>query len=417
MPAGRPLTDITMWLFWLGLCPLAAAQTPESGDSVPLLERIASIVRENIDRLPNYTCTMTVDRSERVLKTGKAQMADRVRLEVAMVGDQELYAWPGSRSFTNRPIQDIAPAGTFSTGEFGVFLSAIFLSGTAQFVYDGIEDLNGRKVHHFTYRIPRERSKYTVIVPQGKAVVGYEGSVWCDAQSLDLARLEIVMREIPQNLGVSGGRLTIDYARSQVGRGDFLLPQSVDSSFTFEGLDGHNHTSFSGCREYAVESGISFGEVPATDAPALAKPSAAAIPAGVMIESKLETELDMARLAIGDPFEATVTKPARQKNVVVTPKGARIHGHVSAVLTSGKANTCVGVMLHPDWIEFEGREGPFDADQVVPPEPAHGPASPYARCPWQPEAGSALMFMEGGRFASSSGHSIVWRTVKALGEK
>jgi hypothetical protein len=102
--------------------------------------------------------------------------------------------------------------------------------------------------------------------------------------------------------------------------------------------------------------------------------------------------------------------------VVVAPRGARIHGHVSGVLGSGRANACVGVMLHPDWIEFEGREGAFDAEQVLPLEPAHGPASPYAKCPWQPESGSAMVFMEGGRFASSSGHPIVWRTLKPAGK-
>jgi hypothetical protein len=74
-------------------------------------------------------------------------------------------------------------------------------------------------------------------------------------------------------------------------------------------------------------------------------------------------------------------------------------------------------MLHPDWIEFEGRQGAFDADQVLPPEVPHGPRNPYGRCPWQPEAGSAMVFMEGGRLASSSGYSIVWRTLKPVGEK
>jgi hypothetical protein len=281
-------------------------------------------------------------------------------------------------------------------------------------------ELDGRKVHRFVYKVPKERSKYTVIVPQGKGVVGYEGSVWCDAQSLDLVRLEVVMREIPENLRVSGGRLTIDYSRVRVGRGEFLLPQSVDSIFTFVGLEGHNHSSFSGCREYGAESAISFGEIPATEGGASAKPSPpspVAIPAGVMLESRLETELVPARLATGDPFEATVIKPAHQKSVVVAPKGARIHGHVSGVLTSGKANTCLGVMLHPDWIEFEGRQGPFDAEQVLPPEPPHGPRTPYTRCEWQAESGSAMVFMEGGRFASSSGYPIVWRSLKPATEK
>ena len=403
MPAGRALSYIVLWPIWLVLCPLAAAQSPERVDSAPLLARISSIVRENIDRLPNYTCTMTVDRSERVLKTGKLQMADRVRLEVAMVGDQELHAWPGSRSFGDLPVQNIAPSGTFSTGEFGVFLSAIFLSGTAQFNYDGIEELNGRKMHHFVYRIPRERSKYIVIVPKGKGIVGYEGSAWCDAQSLDLARLEIVMREIPANLAVSAGRLAIDYARVRVGRGDFLLPQSVDSTFTFEGLEGRNHTSFTGCREYAVESGISFGEIPATGGPAPARGSPVSLPEGAVIESRLETKLDPARLATGDAFEAMVIKASRQKKVVVAPKGARIHGHVSGVIVLPKPYACVGVMLHPDWIEFEGREGAFNAEQVLPLQPMNSPQSVDPRCPLQPDSG-----YRGGDHGRGSRGSFAW---------
>jgi hypothetical protein len=404
-------------LLCLVLCPLAAAQTPDIADTPPLLARIASIVRENIERLPNYTCTMTVNRAERILKTGKSQMADRLRLEVAMVGHQELYAWPGSRKFRDQPIQNIAPAGAFSTGEFGIFPDAIFLSGSARFDYDGLEELNGRKVYRFVYMIPRERSKYVVIVPRGKGVVGYEGSAWCDAASLDLVRLEIVMREIPEDLRVSGGRLVIDYARVPVGRGDFLLPRSVDSTFTFDGLESHNHTVFSGCREYAAESAISFGELPASEEPARpSSPSPVLMPAGVIIESRLETSLDPARLATGDAFEATVTKAARQKSLVVAPKGARIHGHVAGIVAGGKSNGCVGVELHPDWIEFEGREGIFDAEQLAPLLPMNGPRSRLI-CPWQPEPGSAMVLMEAGRLASASGYPIVWRTLKPAEEK
>jgi hypothetical protein len=403
-------------LLCLLLCPLAAAQTPETDDAAPLLARISSIVRENIDRLPNYTCTMTVDRAERIVKSGTPQMADRVRLEVAMVGKQELYAWPGSRKFRDQPIQSFVQDGTFSTGEFGVFLNAIFLSGTAQFDYGGLEEMNGRQAHRFVYRVPRERSKYTVTVPRGKGVVGYEGSAWCDARSLDLMRLEIVMREIPANLQVSAGRLAIDYARVRVGRSDFLLPQFVNNSVTFGGLEAHNHTVFSGCREYGAESAISLGELPATEPSANPSPlSPVLLPAGVIIESKLETQLDPARIATGDPFEATITKAARRKSVVVASKGARIHGHVSGVIGAGKGFACLGVELHPDWIEFEGREGAFDAEQVMPVQ-LPGPRI-NAKCPLEPQPGSAMVLMETSRFASSSGYPIVWRTLKPAGEK
>ena len=232
-------------------------------------------------------------------------------------------------------------------------------------------------------------------------------------------RLEIVMREIPESLLVSGGRLAIDYARVRVGRGGFLSPQSVDSTFTFDGLEGRNQTSFSGCREYGAESAISFGELPANEDSASGKsspPAPVSIPAGVIIYSKLETELDPARLATGDPFEATVTKAARQKTVVLAPKGARIHGHVSGVIASEKPDACLAVMLHPDWIEFEGREGAFDAEQVSEVQPVNGPRSNLRRCPWQPESGSAMVLIETGRFASSNGY-IVWRTLRPPEEK
>ncbi len=242
--------------------------------------------------------------------------------------------------------------------------------------------------------------------------MGYEGSAWCDIQTLDLVRLEIVMREIPENLLVSGGRLAIDYSRVLVGRSEFLLPRSVDSTFTFNGVEGHNHTSLSGCRQYAVESGISFGELPANEGPVSAKTAPLTIPAGVIIESKLDTELAPARLAKGDPFEATVTRAAHQKSVVLAPKGARLNGHVAEVLTPGGSGGCVGVMLHPDWIEFEGRDGAFDAEQVLPLAPGNGPRHPYARCPWEAERGTALVFMEPGRLASSKGYPIVWRSLK-----
>ena len=140
---------------WIQLlvCPvIAVAQsqtTPDPAYVRRLLGRIASAVRENIDRLPNYTCNMTVDRYQRAVKSKEPQTMDKVRLEVALVGDHELYAWPGSRHFEERPIRDLVPSGSISTGEFGLLTQSIFLGGVARFQYAGQESLNGHTVHHF----------------------------------------------------------------------------------------------------------------------------------------------------------------------------------------------------------------------------------------------------------------------------
>ena len=60
----------------------------------PLLDRVITGVRENVEHLPNYTCTMVVDRSHRPVTSKVFQPVDKVRLEVAMVDNQELHACP-----------------------------------------------------------------------------------------------------------------------------------------------------------------------------------------------------------------------------------------------------------------------------------------------------------------------------------
>jgi hypothetical protein len=132
--------------------------------------------------------------------------------------------------------------------------------------------------------------------------------VWIDAVSLDVARLEILVQEIPKHLALTSGRILIDYGRMRVGTSDFLLPRSVEQNFVSSGMEARNQTNFSGCREYKTESAISFPDVRETASPQPDKPKPLPleVPAGVEIESKLETQFDSLNVARGDPFEATV---------------------------------------------------------------------------------------------------------------
>jgi hypothetical protein len=123
----------------------------------PLLSRAMAGVRENIDHLPNYTCTMVVDRSHRPVTSKVFQPVDKVRLEVAMVDNQELYAWPGSRRFEEQPIYRLLGDGMIGTGDFGLFLQTVFLSGTAKFQFSGREMLDERQAYRFRYKVPGER--------------------------------------------------------------------------------------------------------------------------------------------------------------------------------------------------------------------------------------------------------------------
>jgi hypothetical protein len=129
-------------------------------------------------------------------------------------------------------------------------------------------------------------------------------------------------------------------------------------------VEALNQISFSGCREFSTESAISFGVATGgIAAPPPALPPLE-VPGGIEIDSRLETRLDSGSVATGDPFEATVTKAVLRKGAVVLPKGAVIHGRVDGLMRIGVPHVCIGVILHPAWIEFKGREGAFGADQV-----------------------------------------------------
>ncbi|HUI79654.1 MAG TPA: hypothetical protein VLY24_17130 [Bryobacteraceae bacterium] len=394
-------------LGWLLAFPFAAVAQG------PLLNRVMIAVRDNVEHLPNYTCTMTVDRSHRRVTSKVFQPVDKVRLEVAMVDNRELYAWAGSRHFEEQPVYNLLGDGMISTGDFGLFIQTVFLSGTAKFQFAGRETLNERQAYHFLYEVPRALSHYEIRLPTSKDTVGFGGSVWVDAVSLDLVRLEILVREIPEHLALASGRILIDYGRMRMDSGNFLLPKSVEQNFVSSGMEARNQTSFSACREYKTGSTISFADAPKMSAPQPnePKPLPPEVPAGIEIESKLETQFDSVLVARGDPFEATVTAAVRLKGSVVVPKGAKIGGRVTGIVRSEEPFPCIGLILQPAWIEFEGRHGAFAADQISLPymNPSH---VAHDLCPFVPEPGSAVLQFHGSTFHTAGGQPLLWRTVK-----
>ena len=376
-----------------------------------LLSRITGAVRDHMEHLPDYTCTMTVDRSQRLIGARVFQPIDKIRLDVALVDNHELYAWPASHHFEDKPIYEMVGAGVIGTGEYGLFLQTVFLSGAGKSWFAGQEEINGRQAYHFFYEVPRMLSRYEIRLSTMRDIVGFGGSVWIDAVTLDLLRLEVLAREIPADLPLAYGRIAIDYSRVQVGSGDFLLPLSAEQNFAGEGQEALNRIAFSGCHEYHTESSISFGDASKTIARPPAAPLPIKVPEGIEIESKLENELDSETVARGDPFEATVIKPVVRKGSIVIPKGATIHGRVDGIVRGAPTDACIGIILHPGWIEFNGREGAFAADQVSmpyqnPSRLAHDP------CPFVPEPGSAILQFNLRTFRLPGGQAIVWRTAK-----
>ncbi len=366
--------------YLLALCALACAQTPQETGLAPerlLLVRIKVAMESNLEELPNYTCSLTVERSIRRAQNQRFQLMDALRLEVALVNGKELYSWPGEKEFRDEDLTDMIDQGAISTGAFALHARSVFLSNTAEFTYVGEEDLDGRRAVRYDFRIPQYRSGYRIRIGTASGIAGEHGSFWADPDSLDLLRLTVVAEDIPTNVPILGAEETLDYARAPIGSSIFLLPKASEMTITdFKGNVSRNRTSFANCRQYTGESEITFGEAPSTTpAPAAPTPAPAAgetatapqvrnieLPPGIFLETELVNPIDLRKAAIGDEVEMLVRKRAMRKGVVV-PKGARLLGRISRLVhRRSQSGAYIVLGLRFPSVDFPGASAPFHAN-------------------------------------------------------
>jgi hypothetical protein len=313
------LGRIAVFLLWV-TGAVASAGPPEDSE---LLDRIKARARENLNRLPDYICVQTVERTwRRTPQTDFAPM-DTLRLEVGLIGDRELFAWPNAARFQEKDVTDLVQRGTIGNGAFGLHARNVFLSGSPAFQFRGEETIDGVRAIRFDFDVPLQRSTYRLRAPPREALVAFHGVFWVDAETLDLMRLRVMVEEIPPELGVALATDEMNYWRMRIGDGEFLLPSSSELQMvSVTGETNRNRTSFGNCRQYVGESSISFLHQDAESPAGRQGGGRLALPARAPLELELETEIDPQTAALGDPVRAIVARPVKEGNRVVVPPGA-----------------------------------------------------------------------------------------------
>lgn len=295
-----------------------------------LLARVRQQVSRNLERLPNYTCLETIDRTVRE-RPHPARSVDRLRLEVAYVGGRELVAWPGEGKFAERRVAEmIGESAALSSGDFALSVSNLFGAASASFSAP-VEGRSGdRKTIRWDFRVPAGATGMRVGTLAESALVPYHGTFWVDAETLDLIRLEQSADQIPKRTKVSASESVIEYARSRIGDSDFLLPVFSELMMT-DNLDHEyrNRVQFTGCHQFVGESSISFADPAPVAAPSPEEARPVVLEDGLMAETALETDIDLGSAAIGDPVRAVLTRPLRRGKEVVYPPGAKLQGRIT----------------------------------------------------------------------------------------
>ena len=291
-------------------------------------------MKAELERLPDYVCTQTIERFSRPNSERARQKIDTLRFDVALIGDQELYGPPGARQFHNRPLADVVGRGTVSTGRLGLLARQVFGGSTARFAYRAEGEMDGRRVHSYDYEVPPERSSYVLRSGAGESPVGFQGGFWIDAESLDLIRLEVQAYDIPEQLGLAEANTALTYSREVIETG-ILLPVSATLSIaTVDGAESLNRTQLSACRQYRAESTLRFeGETAPLGAGDVRVPNSreSLFPADALFELALDSDLNPVSASIGDPITARLTRPFKNGGRITAPEGALVRGHLVRV--------------------------------------------------------------------------------------
>jgi hypothetical protein len=373
-------------LFYLLLCgpALLCGQI----DPTQALLEIRRQVAASTNRLPNYMCTETVEREtfqpsfsvrahnadscDQIIESAakspndfKLASIDRLRLDVALGGAAEMYSWVGEGRFDDRALSEIVKQGTTSTGAFGSFLHAIFVSDAATFSFKGESQLAGRQVLEYGFEVPITRSGYIVSNQTLNRVTAYSGKFTADANTFDLLRLEIRTDQLAPELEICQSTTTLDYTKARMSGVNVLLPSEANvRMLANNGRESHNRTVFSGCHQFLGESKLIFDDPPAsaqTPASASAKSKTVTLSDGLKVSVALTQSIDPATAAAGDPVTGRLTRPIKDQSIDLTiPKGAKVNGRVFGLLSVYVGGNNLEFALKWESIELDGVSHPLD---------------------------------------------------------
>ena len=401
--SARPRWSCAILVFAIALVAfLAIAQQP-ANESESVLRRARDRLLTDLERFPRYTCVQTVTRyyyRPHVQGASCAKLMaehqspskdrlrgwDRLRLEVAVVDHSNVYSWVGAPRFESGTVDQLVRRGPFNTGDFGPFLQSIFGGTAVNFI--GQQPFGQRQLLAYAYDVPLEGSKYEIKTADGWTPTAYNGTLVLDPESDDIVLLMVRTAELPKSCSDCQAISQVQYGRIKIHDRMALIPR--ETSLITLGRDGNeteSRTIYSSCREYASKTRLFIDPASATStagaidraagfaprphvsgtsnpAPVDSTPAAlnAAhappdfLPPGLHFRARIITPIDSDTAAAGDPIEAVLRDPIRDKNKrELAPTGAHLRGRLLALEQRGGSTEYFRISIQFESIELNGK--------------------------------------------------------------
>jgi hypothetical protein len=264
-------------------------------------------------------------------------------------------------------LEQIAGTGSLGSGDFGPFLSAILNKATITFKQETV--LNGRHLLEYSYDVPRSASRYEVFYANGKGSVftAYSGKLLLDPQDADLVSLTVRTAELPPEAGKCQAVSEVDYTRILIHQSPALIPKETRLRVIGrQGEENFNVTSYANCHEYGSKSVLHFEPVEISDSKkAMSAPAPAQnpVPPGLHFDFRIVTPIDSDTAAGGDPLDAVLRSPIRDKSgKVLAPTGTHLRGRLLQVEHRSSPEALMRIAVQFDSLDLEGTAVPLNVE-------------------------------------------------------
>jgi hypothetical protein len=308
----------------------------------------------------------------------------------------------------------------------------VLFGGVTRFHFAGREKLGERDTLRWDFTLAKEDNEWVVSVGQRSAKVNWTGSLWADAETELLLRLQTQAMQFPARFPVKAAARSIDYARVRIGPRDVLLPVAADDRVQEAGGAWNiNRSRFGQCREYSASSEITFDTPSAQTAPVQPKAALTALPPNVQIRLALDDHVRSTGVVIGAPLRAHVLSDIRHAGTLLVPQGTQVRGVLRQMTKTGNSFVVriefIDLVLSQGNVPFRAQLRSFDipisglqwlipgeADLMRPMHYGSKITLDDAHRPQQvkldPVPGVAVLIIAGDRFDIPPGTPMTWVT-------
>ncbi len=234
---------------------------PDSVEREKILDAVREYALNYTQSLPNFICNQTIRRQEDPTGTGDHyRSVDRLQEQLTYYDHQEKYKVMAVNNQMVENRDHMKMGGAMSSGEFGSMMYEIFEPTTAaEFEWTKFSKWDGVIVNVFSYRIPQDRSHYSITYNGEKSIIsGYHGLVYARQDNNSIVRITLECDSIPHDFPVQDVKQDLRYALVKISDREFVLPSQWESHSRDHHALAWNTAEFNLYRKYETETTINF---------------------------------------------------------------------------------------------------------------------------------------------------------------